>query len=66
MIIEKTTDGNLPREDSLAKGIVIFPENDQELKLINYLLEEETLDEFKNELEIKTKQQIWTQKNIKK
>ena len=41
MKIEETQDGELFFKDPLSKGIVLFPENDKELYLINYLLTEE-------------------------
>jgi hypothetical protein len=52
MIIQETQDGDLAWGDPLEKGIVIFPENEIELKYIEYILEEEILRKFKFRLEI--------------
>jgi len=50
MIVEETEDGSLTIGDPLAKGIVIFPENQAELNLIEYLLTEEGLASLKTHL----------------
>ena len=54
MIVDETTDGNLEIDNPLAKGIVIFPENQEELKYIQYLLED--IDKIKDFFEINCKQ----------
>lgn len=41
MIIEETQDGELQYNDPLSKGIVLFPENNEELKAIEYFLTSE-------------------------
>lgn len=41
MIIEETQDGELQHNDPLSKGIVLFPENNEELKAIEYFLTSE-------------------------
>lgn len=50
MTIEETQDGERMFGDPLAKGIVIFPDNKEELKIIEYFLTEEGLANLKNHL----------------
>ena len=58
MKIDKTQNENLAFDDLLARGIVIFPENENELKLIEYILEE-GLNTFKEKLELDSKHKIY-------
>lgn len=39
MRIEETEDGDLPFGDKLSKGVVIFPETEEELLIVNKILE---------------------------
>lgn len=59
MIIDNTENGDLDYDNPLKQGVVIYPENEKELKFLNWLMKEESIEEFRKLLEETSKYETY-------